>query len=85
LNAFPSMQDYAERIFHTPHGETGKPASIFKFVDDDYMAVELFLQKVFKKKKSLSASEIADALEMDYGDVREVLGRMIKEGKLAVK
>lgn len=74
-----------QQIFYTSVTEPRRSAGGFKFVDDDYVIIESFLSKAFKHKQSLSASDIADALEMDYGDVREILARMIREGKLAVK
>jgi len=85
LTVFPCVEDPVERVFHASISEGRKSVHIFKFVADDYMVVESFLQKAFKRKHSLSAGDIADALEMDYGDVREALARMIKEGKLGVK
>ena len=85
LTAFPSMEEPVERIFHSSIDERRKSVAVFKFVDDDYGVIESFLQKAFRRKQSLSASDIADALEMDYGDVREALAHMIKEGKLGIK
>lgn len=85
LTAFPFMENPAERMFHTSITEARKYTDVFKFMDDDYSAVETFLRKTFKTKRPISASDIADALGMDYGNVREVLARMIREGKLGVK
>jgi predicted ArsR family transcriptional regulator len=79
------VEDPIEGVFHASISEGRKSVHVFKFVTDDYMVVESFLQEAFKRKRSLSASDIADALEMDYEDVREALARMIKEGKLGVK
>jgi hypothetical protein len=84
LIAFPSVEDPVERIFHSPIDKGRRSAAVFKFVDD-YGVIESFLQKAFKRKRSVFASDIADALEMDYGDVREALALMIKEGKLGIK
>lgn len=86
MTEFASRDDPYEGIFHLSITEARKVVGGFKFVsDDDYSIVESFLIKTFKKKKLLSASAIADALGMDYGDLREVLARMIMEGKLGVK
>lgn len=85
MTEFDSMDDPYAGISHSSLTEARKVIGGFKFVHDDYSIVESFLIKTFKKRKILSASDIADALDMDYGDVREVLARMIKEGKLGVK
>jgi len=62
-----------------------KHRGTFKLVADNYSVVHTFLQKTFKRRRSVSASDIADALGMDYADTREILARMIKEGKLGLK
>jgi hypothetical protein len=86
LTAFPAItDDPTTRIFHAPMSEARRSASVFRFVNSDHFAIESFLRKAFAKKRSMSASEIADSLGMDYGEVREVLARMISEGKLGVK
>jgi len=78
--------DYVQRILlHPLIRERRRSTPVLKFIDDNYMVIESFLQESFRRKQSLSASDIADALDMDYGDVRETLARMIKEGKLGVK
>ena len=85
LTAFLSADDSAERIFHKSISEVKRSTGGFKFMDDNYLVIESFLRDQFKKKQSLSAASIANALAMDYGEVREVLAMMIKEGKLGVK
>lgn len=57
----------------------------YRLVDDDYFAVESFLSKSFKRKASISASDVADALRMEYGTVREIIAQMVDKGKLGVK
>ena len=79
------------RIFHSSLREVRKLAArklnlTFRFTEENnYTIVESFLTHAFKRKRTLSATEIADRLDMDYADVREALARMIKEGKLGVK
>jgi len=75
----PLIKDFRISIRET-RGKGG-----FKFLDEDYSTVESYLRKAFKKKASLHVSDVADALGMDYGTVREMIALMINEGKLGVK
>ena len=59
--------------------------SSFKMLDEDYSTVVSYLGQAFKRKASLHASDVADALGMDYGTVREIIAQLIDEGKLKVK
>ncbi len=54
-------------------------------MSEDYSDVEHFLREAFRKRQSVYASDVADALGMDYSEVREILARMIREGQLGVK
>jgi len=45
-------------------------------------AVEAYLKKVFKKKRQIYPSDVADALGLSYETVREVFAALEKEGKI---
>lgn len=60
------------------------PGDTFGIVEEDYATVESFLRKAFKRNRTWYASDIAESLNMDYLKVREVIARMISEGKLSV-
>jgi len=63
-----------------------RAAAVLRYVvDRDYSAVESYLRHAFKNKASLYASDVANALGLEYATVREVIARMIKEGKLMAK
>jgi hypothetical protein len=79
-NIFPDFF-HGERPFRNP----AFPEDIFNVVDEDYVTVESFLRKAFKRNRTWYASEVADALGMDYLQVREIIAHMISEGKLSVK
>lgn len=81
--------DAFDEHFHR-HGPLHKPTLVppkttFKVIDEDYANVESFLGQALRKNGTLYASDIAEALNMDYLKVREVVARMVKEGKLSVK
>jgi predicted ArsR family transcriptional regulator len=57
----------------------------YDVVDRDYSTVESYLRHAFKNRASLYASDVADALGLEYATVREIIARMIKEGKLTAK
>jgi predicted ArsR family transcriptional regulator len=45
-------------------------------------AVEAYLKKVFRRKKQVYPSDVADALGLEYEVVREVFAALEKEGKI---
>jgi len=45
-------------------------------------AVEAYLKKVFKKKRQVYPSDVADALGLSYETVREVFNALENEGKI---
>ena len=57
----------------------------FQTLDEDYSTVECYLRQSFRSRPSIYVSDIADALSMDYGIVREIIAKMIREGKLTTK
>jgi len=85
VTMFHAVEESFTEILHASVSEARKSMDTFKLVNEDYSNVEYFLRKAFRKKQSLYASDVADALGMDYGEVREILARMIREGKLGVK
>lgn len=44
--------------------------------------VELYLRKIFKKKRQVYPSDVADALGLSYETVREVFQELENEGKI---
>ena len=45
-------------------------------------AVEAYLKKIFRRKKQVYPSDVADALGLEYEVVREVFEALEKEGKI---
>ena len=44
--------------------------------------IEAYLRKVFKKKKRIYPSDVADALGLEYETVRKVFKELEREGKI---
>jgi len=57
----------------------------FTMLDENYSTVLEYLGHAFKRRASLRASDVAEALGMDYGTVREIIAKLIDEGKLKAK
>ncbi len=72
-------------LLSTRHEERfGKLRLPYKAINlsPEYLRIESYLRKRFKTKQDVYPSEVADSLGLDYELVREIIAKMMDEGKL---